>query len=147
MPLHPLIVHFPVALLLVSALFYAASLWKKELSFPAFLLHLLGLLACLAAILTGDADEHHAEGIAGAAEMVSLHETLGTASAWGFGLLAIWPFLRRNNARLAERIAFIIVFFAACSVLAFSAHLGGRMVYEKGVGVHQQLTSPPTPTP
>jgi uncharacterized membrane protein len=137
-------VHFPVALLLVAALFYIAAIWKKELTLTAFLLHLLGVVACIAAILSGDADEHHAKGIPGAEEMKGLHETLGMVSAWVFGILAIWPFLRRNQARLVERLAFILVFMAACSVLAYGAHLGGRMVYEKGVGV-ETPAMPPKP--
>ena len=62
MPLHPLIVHFPIALLLVATVVEIVNLFlKKEyLSKTGTVLVVVGVLSGLVTILTGDPAEEFA---------------------------------------------------------------------------------------
>lgn len=137
MPLHPLVVHFPVALLLVAALAYLAGLIfpGKGFGTMGFYLHIGGLVGSVAALLTGDAAEAGVIHTPLIHEMVERHESLSQLATWAFGLLGVWVFLRNQSKIALEKWAFVILFWAVCGLMAYSAHLGGRMVYEEGAGV------------
>lgn len=136
-PLHPLIVHFPIVLLIAAAVFYLLSLIRPENGFgkTGFYLHAAGLLFSIAAILTGDYSESNIVQTNAIHELVELHELLGMMSTWGFGLLALWVFLRQKSNIAIEKIVYVVIFWMVIGVLAYSAHLGGRMVYEHGAGI------------
>ena len=63
------------------------------------------------------------------------HEMLGMISAWGFGLLVVWAYLRQKSEVLLEKMGFVTLFIGFAVVLGYGAHLGGKMVYEKGAGI------------
>lgn len=137
MPLHPLIVHFPIALLFVAGAFYLYSIIKSSESFfsIAAILHLVGGVSFIAAILTGQQAEAAVTHAPEIHEMIEQHELLSYISIWVFGLMYIWQMLRAKKFLQVEKIAFVTIFSVLLAVMAYSAHLGGRMVYEKGVGV------------
>jgi uncharacterized membrane protein len=137
MPLHPSIVHFPIVLLILAGGCYVAHLFVKghKLDLIAFFLHAGGLLGCVAAILTGDYAESNMIQTPEIHEMVELHEQLGMLSAYAFGILGVWAFLRQKSKVKPERILFVILFVGVVGMMGFSAHIGGRMVYEEGAGV------------
>ena len=134
---HPLFVHFPVALLTLSAIFYLfGAATKKEGLIEAgrWTLYAGTLFAALS-VWTGLRAEHTVELDAEGHEIVELHEKLGFVilaasvglSAWTMAAKAALP----SKARA--------VFLAACAllvlILAQQADLGGRLVFLKGAGV------------
>ena len=137
MPLHPSIVHFPIALLVAAGICYLVSLFLpgKKLEIMGFLLHAAGMVGCIAAILTGDYAESSMIQTPEIHEMVETHEQLGTLSTYAFGILGVWAFLRQKSNIFIEKVVFTGLFLAVIGVLGYSAHLGGEMVYEKGAGV------------
>jgi uncharacterized membrane protein len=139
LPLHPQLVHFPIAFLILAAGLYIASAWKRELQIAAFIVHVAGVLACVAAILSGDADEHHAKAFP---DLLEWHERLGMATAWSFGLMAVWSWLRRAKAKMWEQVLFALLYLGLLGMMAYGAHLGGEMVYEHGVGIEPVLSGP-----
>lgn len=154
MPLHPSIVHFPIVLLILAGGCYVAHLFVqgKNLDVIAFFLHAGGLLGCIAAILTGDFAESNMVQTPEIHEMVEQHEQLGMLSAYAFGILGVWAFLRQKSKVKLERIAFVVLFVGVIGMMGFSSHIGGKMVYEKGAGVlpmqpilEQQRSNPGEP--
>lgn len=137
MPLHPSIVHFPIVLLILAGGCYIAHLFVKghKLDLIAFFLHAGGLAGCVAAILTGDFAESSMVQTPEIHEMVEQHEQLGMLSAYAFGILGVWAFLRQKSQIKLERIVFVLLFTGVIGMMGFSSHLGGKMVYEKGAGV------------
>jgi uncharacterized membrane protein len=134
-PLHPSIVHFPIVLLLAAAGLYLAG-WigrKPHLEAIGFIFHAIGVVFCIAAILTGDMEaerfDSRVEGL------VSQHELMGTVATYGFGLLGIWAFLRQKTTIFIEKIAFIVLYLGLYVYMGLGASLGGEMVYEHGLGV------------
>lgn len=137
MPLHPLVVHFPIVLIITAGVFYFLSLFIKDQNFAriAFYLHVAGILGALAAIFTGDSAEHALTNAEAIDALVDKHEAMGQLSTWGFGLLGVWAYLRQQSNIRTEKIVYITVFWALVGLMAYSAHLGGQMVYEHGAGV------------
>lgn len=136
-PLHPKIVHFPIAFLFGAGICYLLHFFIKNqrLDIFGFFLHIAGLLGCIAAILTGDYDESNLVQTAGIHEIVEEHEFQGMVAAWAFGLMGVWAFLRAKSKFLAEKIVFTLVFWLGLGWLTITASHGGELVYDKGAGV------------
>jgi uncharacterized membrane protein len=137
MPLHPLIVHFPIALLFVAGGFYIYALIKSSESIfsTGSLLHLIGSLSFIVAILTGQQAESAVTHTREIHEIITQHELLSYISIWIFALMYIWQMLRNKKFLQVEKLGFVGLFIIVLCIMGYSAHLGAKMVYEKGAGV------------
>ena len=94
----------------------------------------LGTLGALVAVMAGR------EAMAVAKHSFEIHEVMEWHERLGYGVLALglgvtgWRLSAAD--RLGNRSRWIAwaLLGIACGVIAFSAHLGGRLVYEFGVG-------------
>lgn len=134
--IHPLAVHFPIAFLVGSALFYALVLLtrRESLAATAYALLVLGALAAAAAAGTGLYSE---EGVMIArsvkARILSEHKEY---MLWMTGLsfaLAGWatyarPFPTRGRA------LFLLLFLATLVVMGVGADYGAWLVYGYNAG-------------
>jgi uncharacterized membrane protein len=137
---HPLVVHFPLALVLVATpLLLAARLLRSEaIASTAAIVGTwnlcIGAVAALFALATGlgavldlnvDAATHQA---------ISLHMKWAMFSTLVLVLLAVW---RGAGTAQGSRPSwvFIIVLLAAAAALVVTGYRGGENVYEFGVGV------------
>ena len=145
--LHPLIVHFPVALLLSAPLFVLlGALFPKTrgLSFAALLLMLLGTSAAFVAVETGEAAGELAErtpqinqALEGHQELAETTRNVFAGLTLAFALLLFLPKLLKKQPSRAVSLTLTVVFLAAYSIggvfLANTAHQGGRLVHELGI--------------
>lgn len=133
---HPLVVHFPIALLVTAvALDGAAFLLRRPALHRVALWNLaLGALAAGAAVWTGLQAAEIAKHSFEIHHVMELHERLGIVTASLAGLITLWRLARRDALRLWERAATTALLLALAGTLACGAHLGGRLVYEFGVG-------------
>lgn len=156
--LHPLIIHFPVALLLVAPILVILGMLlprqSKGLFIAAFVLMALGTVATYVAVATGEAAGELAERTAGVAAVLEGHEKLAettrlifTALTVIFAVILFAPPLFKRNLRyrswLVLSIAFLILYSAGVVVLVNVAHQGGRLVHEFGVRAMTTSQSPP----
>jgi uncharacterized membrane protein len=139
LPLHPRIVHFPVALLTASALFGILALLvksKRELFKEILFWNLiLGVAGAIAAIITGLIQEDklvHNEAIH---ELMETHETLGFIFSSLFAVLLVWMIFRKSKMKTGELAILVIFIIISAGLVTYSAHLGGKMVYGEGAGV------------
>jgi uncharacterized membrane protein len=146
--LHPLMVHFPVALLLTAPLLIIVALVVRGGSGRAFALSALILLAlgtagAWAAVATGEAAEDAAHLTAPAKTVLERHEDLAQATAVTFTFLSallaavvLTPVLvRRLDKPAWVRAALAVVLLAVVGgdlLVAKAAHEGGRLVHEFG---------------
>ncbi|MCC7146228.1 MAG: hypothetical protein IT443_07255 [Phycisphaeraceae bacterium] len=146
--LHPLIVHFPVALLLVAPIFILLAILcpPQRLGFvlAALVLLWLGTFGSILAIETGEA----AEGMINQTPQITavLHEHEEFAewtrdaflalsvlySAWVILHWRVKSFARPKLVLLALAI-FLLLTLAADLLVINTGHRGGRMVHELGV--------------
>ena len=138
--LHPVIVHFPVALSMVALL--TAGIWlfrnRPEWWRATVLLQFLAALGAFIAVRTGEVMEEQSEGVAMVDRFVELHETMGERALWLMGVsLVILLFTRWLGEREAKhagvRFRWRLIAFASVLVTAMlvglTAHIGGLMTW------------------
>jgi uncharacterized membrane protein len=132
-PLHPAIVHFPIALLLsatIADLAWVAGI-TSDVHFAAVLMA-AGLAAGLLAMGAGMVDFIRLD-------PAVVPHALRHMSAVGFAWLgyAIALYLRREALTGGESLAIasIVMSFVSALLLALGGWLGGRLVYTFGAGV------------
>ncbi len=145
--LHPLAVHFPIALLAAAALAaivwmgWGAPFWRRA----ACLLSMLGMAGALFAWFTGDSMEEQAEGAPIVDELVDLHEQMALyaliAAILSFVALGLLTWLGRagqskgsrfagmNPDRLPYRLGAGFLVLAAAALVAWAGHIGATMVW------------------
>jgi uncharacterized membrane protein len=139
---HPLVVHFPIALVLsATALLLAARLLRSE-SMAASAATVgtwnlcLGAAAALVALGSGLSALLDLDVSAAARQAISTHLKWALLTTLLLVLLAVW-----RGAGTASRSRpswiFLIVLIAASAALSFTAYRGGKNVYEYAVGVRK----------
>lgn len=136
-PIHPIAVHFPIALLSTTVL--SDLLWSRwqldGLRAAGWYTLVLGLGGALVAVITGSIAEEGVEHSGVPKRVLEIHETLGFATFWIFaGLLGlrIAEWLGWIRERLALRI---VLGLGAVALLFIASYYGGSLVYEFGAGV------------
>ena len=136
--LHPLLVHFPIALVIFGFLAELAFLFfKKEtsLSKMGYYLLIVGTLAAIVAWLTGNFFTSEMDGAAG--KIKETHELFATIT---LGFLIATSVLRtallmlKNKNPALKNIAFLLYALAAISV-SITGYLGGSLVYDFMLGL------------
>jgi len=157
--LHPIIIHFPIALLLVVPviILIGISVAKGSRSYllSAFVLMLLGTIATYIAVSTGGAAGELAEHVNNVDPVLEQHEELAettrtvfTALTVIFGVIVFAPMVfRKELSRMVLvplNLAFLVFYGAGAVLLMNTAHQGGRLVHE--FGVRALMTSTPQTT-
>lgn len=138
LPLHPRAVHFPIALTLAGVLFAALGLLRQKPGWIAYgqMSLLLGWLGTIAAILTGLFDQSAAPQTPEVLAIINQHITAGIALLVAVGLALYWPL---RNKRLWDaggaRWGYLALLLLIAVLVAVEGWLGGKLVYELGVGV------------
>ncbi len=137
-PIHPMVVHFPIALLLASWLFDVLALrWRGEqFRETSRSLLLLGVLATAAALVTGHFAEEAVEHSGNIPKQaIETHEELAFAVFWMFVALlglrvgSYWGLMR-------ERPVLVLILGGAGSLLlVVASYFGGDLVYRYGAGI------------
>lgn len=130
--LHPMLVHFPIALVTIGFLSELIFLFiKKEVCFTkmGFYLLVVGTLGALATWLSGDLFTADMSGAAGTVR--DSHELFATITV---GLLLATLLVRsfilwkKNENKRLNQLAFVMYALAALSV-SITGFLGGTLVY------------------
>jgi len=142
-PLHPLIVHFPIALLTLGALVQLVALWKPSFwNRVANFSLITGFISGMAAYLTGDGGEHYAKQVFGTKESaIHTHESFAFYTLIVFGIIVaiklyqMFPLhsqLKKYGRYSASKvfIPLLLVLCLAGGTLVFlTGHYGGKLVY------------------
>lgn len=161
--LHPLIIHFPIALLLVAPIFIlVGAVLSPRRARPALisglLLVLMGTASVFIAIETGEAAGKLAERTPEINALLEHHEELGERTRVTFsiltlvlaGIVFVPMVLHIQPHRLATTLLpllFLGVYLGATLLLVNTAHNGGRLVHEFGVKAIVAPSSAPAATP
>ena len=134
--LHPMVVHFPAALFITALLLETIGLSTARALFHRMALWNLGLgvVGAAAAVLTGRMAMAAAKHSPAIYEVMERHERLGYIVFGLTAALLVGRLLVQDQLSLAQRRFALGLLTVACALMAYSAHLGGRLVYEYGVG-------------
>lgn len=135
-PLHPMIVHFPIALFFTALGLDVLSLITKKESLHRTALHIYVVAVLLTPLVvrTGiwEAEKLHLKH-----PILEQHRSFALWAMWVS--LASLPILYVMKKKCAKyfRVVFIVFLISIVGLVAISAKKGGQMVYEYGVGVEE----------
>lgn len=145
-PLHPMVVHFPIALLSTAILFQVLEALLKRDFFREAALWLLslGMLGAVVAIVTGILQEEAVEAAGVPEHAIERHETAAFATVAVFAVL--WTMRRFRGRRWVPTHPAIasVLALAGLILLGVTGYLGGSLVYTHGAGVERPAAQPPT---
>lgn len=146
--LHPLVIHFPIALLLVAPLFVALAVVRPKhaglFGLSALLLLAIGTAGAFVAVSTGEAAAELATKTDVINAAIERHASLAENARNIFagltllyavllGLPAVVKKLATPRWAMAANSAFLVLLLAGGVVLASAAHQGGMLVHKYGV--------------
>jgi uncharacterized membrane protein len=146
--IHPIVVHFPIALLLVAPLLVLAGILRRNggraFQVSALVLMLIGTAGAYGAVATGEAAGERAGRMPGVGAVLESHKELAEATRAIFTALTIsfiviifapdlFKITLSRCATVGINAAFLLFYMAGAIVLANAAHQGGRLVHELGV--------------
>ncbi len=134
--IHPLVVHFPIALLASAALFYFLS-WifrNQTFSMTAFLLLILGTLSAGAAVATGLYGEEGVMVSRSVREhLLEVHEEWMLVTLGLSVVLGVWAWIARPFPQ-KKRSFFLLALVVLLGIMTVGADYGARMVYDYNAG-------------
>jgi len=138
---HPLIVHFPIVLLLVSTAFKLLFIIDKRETWDhgGSLLLYAGAIAAWVAVYTGSlADAVVVRGLCDPV-VLETHENMGYLLSTLFTAASVLDMLWRFIPRLkivTIQIIIVIIMVSGTAVLSYTGHLGASLVYQQAAGVY-----------
>lgn len=133
-PFHPLMVHFPVALLVTGLLVDVLAWWRRSERLAWAGLVLLVAAACFAVptALTGWLDHEHAEDLEGGETVMWWHFGFALTTSVAALTAAVLRWRQRAQVRFGLWTGVGLVLAILVGVTGF---LGGWLAYELGAGV------------
>ena len=135
--LHPLLIHFPIALLLSSVLFYWAGLrWKERgLDKAASYTLWLGLVGTAVTIISGLVAAQSVPLDSPAMQTLTTHKFLGIATFVIFGMQAICAWRSKGVYSSGKRVLHTVIQLIGVALIIAVGSYGGELVYTFGIGV------------
>lgn len=133
-PIHPKLVHFPIALFLTAlALDFVSLVFrKKEFHQSAIYLYVGAALLTPLVVRTGiwETERLHLSH-----PLLTKHSVMAQRTMWVslMSLPVLW-FMKKEFTK-HSRILFMVLLLVIAGLVTYTGHLGGQMVYEYGVGV------------
>src|SRR6266436_7374425 len=145
-PLHPMLVHFPIGLFILSFILDLASLAfpsVPNLVRDSFYAMLVGTITALIAAVPGFVDYTDIRSDHPAKRTATAHMTLNLIVVALYGInLGV-----RSSSLVDPKISFgpLILSLVGVALLSVSGYLGGRLVYDEGISVGRHKRRTPTP--
>lgn len=136
--LHPAVVHFPIALLLLNTALTLHYLRRPDpfTERAAYLMLLVGWWGALAATLTGTASAALAWPVRPeAVSWLNGHAVAGFGVLIVYGRALLWRRRKPDVLQGADSRRYVLLLLAGALLLGLDGWLGGHMVYRLGVGV------------
>jgi uncharacterized membrane protein len=135
--LHPIIVHFPIALIVVCVAFDLYRVIRKGDFSPKDGLVLWVIAALSAGIAVASGPDEEARGIT---TLIHTHSTLANITLW-LAILAVvirlfvWRIKSQTKMSGVVLTAYMLVSVLSAGGVLATGYFGGAMVYDQGVGV------------
>ncbi len=139
--LHPMLAHFPIALLIVAALLellgvFLSSNVRSFIRGASLLLLVLGTGMAWAAVWSGEEAEEIVERTLCDASALELHAEWALRVAWIFSVVSAFALLRWKMLGSPVVSGLITTLaLAGAAALGYTGHLGATLVYQHGAAV------------
>lgn len=135
--LHPLLVHFPIALLLAYiVLDWAGRIWKeKGFTEAAWYSLILGTIGALVTLGSGLLDARGITAADPAFTTLTIHKISAIATVVLFGFQTVCYARNRGKYTRNTEILHTIIQLAGATAIIITGYFGGQLVFEFGIGV------------
>ncbi len=141
--IHPMVVHFPIALLMIGFLSeLAGAILKKEFfTTAAFYLIILGALGVVAAYFSGDFAGDGITETGTLKQALEMHESSALLTVWLVVATAVVriALVVLKRFRGALQWVAIVLFLVSTLSIARTGHYGGQLVFKHAAGVRLDL--------
>jgi uncharacterized membrane protein len=136
-PLHPVLVHFPIGILVLSILFECFGVITKraEVSRFGWWAQLGGSLGLLIAVLTGLLAKRSTSIGSPAQSIFENHEQFAFLTSAIFAVLLLWRIAGKGKLPDYAPRAYLCLFAIGVATLLVTAWFGGELVFRFGTGV------------
>lgn len=150
-PLHAAVVHFPIVLTFAALLLEALARTRRwgSQDGAAMILVVLAALGSVAAVVTGKLAHEEAVVPEAARQLLELHDNLGVLAMIVLLLLAGGRVaLARGNLHHGPiGWVYLAALVLTAALFGYQGYLGGRLVYEHGVGTAPTFSAPASSAP
>lgn len=108
---------------------------RESLKAAGFWTLVVGAAGAIPALITGLIAEDTIEHGEAVHELMQRHKTMAIALTVFFGGLALWRIWRRGSLGPKERPTYLVMATVGALFTLWTAHLGGRMVFDLGAGI------------
>ncbi|MBT5953347.1 DUF2231 domain-containing protein [bacterium] len=137
--IHPIVIHFPIAFLIAAFIcelighFLNQNYFKKTAKWTL----LIGTIGLGVAAFTGWWGHKTVSHSESSYALIEQHQKLGFITLGLFTFLVLLQFVALPKVEKKRKIILFIMFIniVGLGLMTWGAHLGGRLVYEMGVGV------------
>ncbi|PWB72775.1 hypothetical protein C3F09_06110 [candidate division GN15 bacterium] len=144
--IHPMIVHFPIALIIVAfaAELVGAILQREFFTKVALLLLVLGVLGGIAAYISGSIAGDHITKAGALGAALEEHDDAATFALWTMIIVALIRLLMAYKKWVFGWRQWLAVILLGLSVAAIArtGYLGGELVFRHAAGVQVGQTAP-----
>ncbi len=140
-PIHPITVHFTIALFSLAVLFEILGwlLKKESLRQAAWWNHLFAVAAVIVTVLSGRAAAATAPHNESIHRVIEIHETLGYIVLGGILVLFAWRTVSRGKYLTRMPLVYAIAGLLSLGVMTVGAYYGGELVFTHGMGVKPMM--------
>lgn len=132
---HPIMVHFPIALLILGIVLSYATRWYPNLVDTTWILLLVGGLSTLPATITG-LISHFPYEVTVLHDVIETHQLLGFGTTLLFLALIVWRWQsRRKGKDIGTAVPYLAALTLGLVLIFLLGESGGDLVYEYGVNV------------
>jgi uncharacterized membrane protein len=140
-PIHPALVHLPIAFVILSVVAdFSARCSKQEkhratLRLIGYWSLVAGLIGGMLTIGAGYLDLNRATFSAETHQLVRLHLTIGWLLAGALTILTAWRWLIWHRGQMTINTSYLVAASLVLALTLFQGWYGGEMVYSHGAGV------------
>jgi len=129
--IHPIIVHFPIVLLIIGVITLWISYWKSDFFERVALYSLIsGFLGLVAAVISGNLSINYAESqFSPNPELLSNHQMFGILTTICFAVTLIILLIRKKKKTTLGGFTLFVFSLLGLILLFISGHYGGQIVY------------------